>query len=134
MGGGPLFSIERGRGDMDRAGRIMGNSFSMLLLSGLILIILCNLFKRPMLYLFGASDQTYPYASAYITVYLCGTLFVMISLGMNFFINAQAVSYTHLDVYKRQVIVLFFLFVLLCIFVEVIVLLSLIHISPSAMP
>lgn len=61
----------------------------MLLLSGLILMILCNLFKRPMLYLFGASDQTYPYASAYITVYLCGTLFVMISLGMNFFINAQ---------------------------------------------
>ena len=89
MGGGPLFSIERGRGDTDRAGRIMGNSFSMLLLSGLILMILCNLFKRPMLYLFGASDQTYPYASAYITVYLCGTLFVMISLGMNFFINAQ---------------------------------------------
>lgn len=89
MGGGPLFSIERGRGDMDRAGRIMGNSFFMMLFSGVLLMILCNLFKRPMLYLFGASDQTYPFASAYITIYLCGTLFVMISLGMNFFINAQ---------------------------------------------
>ena len=55
----------------------------MLLISGGILMILCYLSKRPLLYLFGASDITYPYANAYITLYLIGTLFVMISLGMN---------------------------------------------------
>ena len=45
--------------------------------------------RRPVLYLFGASDATYPYASAYMTIYLLGTLFVMIGLGMNPFINSQ---------------------------------------------
>ena len=52
-------------------------------------MLACFLFKEPLLYLFGASDATYPYADEYITVYLCGTLFVMTSLGMNNFINAQ---------------------------------------------
>ena len=55
-----------------------------------LLLSLIHIFTmRPMLYLFGASDQTYPYAQAYLSVYLTGTLFVMISLGMNNFINAQ---------------------------------------------
>ncbi|BDF31990.1 MATE family efflux transporter [Lachnospiraceae bacterium] len=89
MGGAPLFSMARGRGDTERARKIMANSFSMLIISGLLLAILCYLFKRPLLYLFGASDATFPYADAYLTLYLCGTLFVMTSLGMNNFINAQ---------------------------------------------
>lgn len=66
----------------------------MLLISGGILMALCYLFKRPLLYLFGASDITYPYANAYISLYLIGTLFVMISLGMNNFINAQGFGMT----------------------------------------
>ncbi|WP_343209862.1 MATE family efflux transporter [Anaerolentibacter hominis] len=89
MGGAPLCSIARGAGDKDRAEKIMGNSFSMLLISGVLLMILCFLFKRPILYLFGASDVTFPYANAYITIYLCGTLFVMVGLGMNTFVNSQ---------------------------------------------
>lgn len=67
----------------------MANSFSMLLISGVILALICFLFKAPLMYLFGASDITYPYADAYLSIYLCGTLFVMVSLGMNNFINAQ---------------------------------------------
>src|SRR5699024_4096799 len=55
---------------------------------------LCLIFRRPLLYLFGASDVTYPYADAYITIYLLGTLFVMVSLGMNNFINAQGFGVT----------------------------------------
>lgn len=89
MGGAPLCSIARGSGDTKRAEKIMGNSFTMLLLSGVILMIFCYIVKEPMLYLFGASKVTYPYADAYISIYLCGTLFVMISLGMNNFINSQ---------------------------------------------
>ena len=52
----------------------MANSFSMLLLSGLVLAVLCYALRRPLMYLFGASDATYPYADAYLTIYLCGTL------------------------------------------------------------
>ena len=89
MGGAPLFSMARGAGNVKRAGRIMGNSFAMLMISGAVLMVICLLFKHPLLYLFGASDVTYPYANAYLSIYLCGTLFVMTSLGMNNFINAQ---------------------------------------------
>lgn len=89
MGGAPLCSIARGAGDTVRAEKIMGNAFTMLLVSGGILMAVSYLFKEPMLYLFGASDVTYPYANAYLSVYLAGTLFVMVSLGMNNFINSQ---------------------------------------------
>lgn len=94
MGGAPLFSMARGRGDTERARKIMANSFSMLIISGVLLAVLCYLFKQPLLYLFGASDVTFPYADAYLTLYLCGTLFVMTSLGMNNFINAQGFGIT----------------------------------------
>ena len=89
MGGAPLFSIERGAGNDEEASRIMSTSFAMLVLTGAVLMVLCLATLRPLLYLFGASDVTFPYARDYATIYLCGTLFVMISLGMNGFINAQ---------------------------------------------
>lgn len=92
MGGAPLCSICRGRGEDEEAEQIMGNSFSLLLLFGTALTILCFIFRRPILYLFGASDVTFPYANDYLTIYILGTLFVMISLGMNPFINAQGFS------------------------------------------
>ena len=89
IGGAPLFSIARGRGDDEEAALIMGNSFVMLLISGVILTILGLIVRKPILYLFGASDATFPYANAYITVYLLGSVFVMVGLGMNSFINSQ---------------------------------------------
>ena len=89
MGGAPLCSIARGRGDVDEAEKIMGNSFAMLLFTGLLLTVTGLVFKRPLLYAFGASDATYPFADSYLTIYLLGNVFVMMSLGMNSFINAQ---------------------------------------------
>lgn len=89
MGGAPLCSIARGEGNNQKAERIMGNSFSLIIIFGIILTILIFLFKSPLLYLFGASDETFLYANDYLTIYLFGTLFVMISLGMNNFINSQ---------------------------------------------
>ena len=94
MGGAPLCSIARGGHEEKRAEKVMGNSFTMLLISGAVLMAVCLLFKEPLLYLFGASEATYPYADQYITVYICGTLFVMTSLGMNNFINAQGFGKT----------------------------------------
>ena len=92
MGGSPLCSIHRGRGENDEAERIMGNSFTLLLLFGLGITTFCLLLRRPILYLFGASDLTFPYANDYLTIYILGTVFVMIGLGMNPFINAQGFS------------------------------------------
>ena len=89
MGGAPLCSIERGRGNNEEAENIMGNSFIMLITSGILLTMLGLLMRKPMLYLFGASDTTFIFANQYITIYLLGNVFVMISLGMNHFINAQ---------------------------------------------
>lgn len=89
MGGAPLCSIARGKGNNEHAERIMGNSFALLIFSGISLTIFGLLFKRKLLYLFGASDITFPYADNYITIYLIGSIFVMISLGMNSFINSQ---------------------------------------------
>ena len=92
MGGAPLCSICRGRGENEEAEGIMGNAFTLLLLFGGVLTALCLVFRRPILYLFGASDVTFPYANDYLTIYILGTLFVMIGLGMNPFINAQGFS------------------------------------------
>lgn len=89
MGGAPLCSICRGQGDDEEAEHILGNSFTFLLILGAAATLVFLLLKRPVLCLFGASEATFPYADAYLTIYLCGTLFVMVSLGMNPFINAQ---------------------------------------------
>ena len=89
MGGAPLCSIERGRGNQKEAEAIMGNSFTLMVICGILLTILGIVFRRPLLYLFGASDSTYPYAESYMTIYLLGSVFVMMGLGMNAFINSQ---------------------------------------------
>lgn len=89
IGGAPLCSIARGKKDMDGARKVMNHAFVMLVLTGVVLTILGIVFHRPLLYLFGASEATYPYASAYMVVYLLGTVCVMISLGMNPYINSQ---------------------------------------------
>lgn len=89
VGGAPLTSLYRGKGENGEAEAVMGNAFSLLLILGAAATALLLLVKGPMLYLFGASDDTFPYADSYLTIYLCGTLFVMIGLGMNPFISAQ---------------------------------------------
>lgn len=89
MGGAPLFSIERGRGHEEEAERILGNSFVLLLILGITLTVLGYIFKTPLLWLLGASSQTIGYAQGYMNIYLIGSTFVMISLGLNSFINAQ---------------------------------------------
>lgn len=91
-GGAALCSIERGRGDYETAENIMGNSFSLLLIAGALLTVLGLVFMKPILFAFGASEQTYPYAAGYCTIYQLGNIFVLISLGMNSYINAQGFS------------------------------------------
>ena len=89
MGGAPLCSMARGKKDYEKARRIMQDAFWMLVITGILLTIVGFLIERPLLYGLGASDVTYPYASAYLKIYFIGNLFVMIGLGMNPFVNAQ---------------------------------------------
>ena len=88
-GGAPLFAIARGAQEEEKASRIQSNVFVLLLGCSLVLMALCYAFQKPVLYLFGASDASYPYAEAYLTIYLLGTPFTMLATGMNGFINAQ---------------------------------------------
>ncbi len=89
MGGAPLFSIERGAGNDEKAEKILGNTFTMLFASSFVIFALCYIFRKPVLYLFGASDASYVYADEYLRIYLFGTTFTMLSTGLNGFINAQ---------------------------------------------
>ena len=89
QGGAPLCSIARGAGEKERAENIMGNSFTMLLMAGMAITMVGYVCKRPILYAFGASDVTYVYAEQYLNIYLAGTMFLMISVGMNHYINSQ---------------------------------------------
>lgn len=88
-GGTPLFSIARGAGEEKRARDIMSSVCMLLLATSLIITTLCYAFRRPMMFLFGASESSYVYADAYLRIYLLGTPFAMLSTGMNGFINAQ---------------------------------------------
>ena len=88
-GGVPLFSIKRGAGDDEGAGRILGNSFALLLCSSLILTAAGYAFSKPVLFAFGAGEDSYVYAKEYLDVYLLGTVFSMLATGMNGYVNAQ---------------------------------------------
>lgn len=88
-GGAPLFSLQRGAGQDEEAEAIMGNCLTLLLCFGLSLTVVGLLVRRPLLLALGASSTTLPYAMSYITIYLIGNVFVMLSLGLNSFINAQ---------------------------------------------
>lgn len=94
FGGAPLASIRMGAGKRAEAHRLLGNCFSMLVLLALVLTTLLLLFKTPLLRLFGASDDTLPYADSYLSVYLIGTISVQLALGLNQFISAQGFAKT----------------------------------------
>ncbi len=93
-GGGPLTSILRGAKDDEGAEKVLGNSITLLVLFGIAVPLICFFIQKPVLYLFGASDATYPYAREYITIYLSGSLPVILTLGLNPFLNAQGFTRT----------------------------------------
>lgn len=88
-GGAPLAAIALGQRNRERAGKILGNGFVLLLLFTVVTSSLAYLFMEPVLLLTGASEHTLGYAEDYLSVYLLGTLFVELSVGLNAFINTQ---------------------------------------------
>ncbi|MDO4295463.1 MAG: MATE family efflux transporter [bacterium] len=89
FGGSPLLSIRMGEKDEEGARQVVANSFMMLCVISVILTIVSLCLKDALLMWFGASEVTFPYANEYITVYLLGTVFALLSGGMNQFIICQ---------------------------------------------
>ena len=92
VGGAPLMSINMGAGRPEEARRILSNSFLVLCVCAVVLTAVVFPLQRPMLMFFGASEVTYPYAEEYFSIYLCGTVFNLLSLGMNQFIISQGLA------------------------------------------
>ena len=93
-GAAPLAAIWLGKGDREHAEKILGNSTSFLVICTVLLMVFFYAFQRPLLYMFGASDATIGYATDYLSIYLAGTLFVELALGLNAFIICQSQSKT----------------------------------------
>ncbi len=94
MGGAPLASIAMGRGDKPHAQRILGNCFTAILVLGVLLTVAVRLFSTPLMWAFGASGDTIGYAVDYLNIYVLGSVFVMISVGLNSFLTAQGYAAT----------------------------------------
>lgn len=94
MGAAPRASIFLGKGDLENAQKCLGNSVTMLMISALLLTVVFQLFAEPLLLVFGASENTLPYASTYMRIYSLGTLFVQMTLGLNVFVSSQGFART----------------------------------------
>ena len=89
QGGAPLASILLGAKDQEKAEKVLGSSTALLLVFSISLTLIFQILKTPLLYAFGASDNVIGFAQDYIGLYLWGTIFVMLSLGLNTFIGGQ---------------------------------------------
>lgn len=92
VGGGSQAAIRMGEGNQERANEILGNCACLLLIFSILVTGFFQIFKEPLLLLFGASENTIGYASEYLSIYLWGTVFVQCSVGLNFFISNQGFS------------------------------------------
>lgn len=93
LGGSPLFSIALGEKNEEKAKKVLSNALLMLIILSTLLMIIFYSVMKPMLYAFGASDISYPYARDYLMIYLLGTYFSIISFGLNQFLTAQGESF-----------------------------------------
>ncbi len=89
QGGAPRAAIQMGKGDIKKAEKILGNCFSLLIVLSVILTTIFLAFGEKFLMLFGASEETIIYALPYMQIYVAGSVFVMLSLGLNMFITTQ---------------------------------------------
>ena len=88
-GGAPIFAMARGAGQEERARMTQGTAFTGLALTSVLVFLCCWFGRRPILFLFGAGENSFVYADRYLRIYLWGTAFTMLASGMNGFINAQ---------------------------------------------
>lgn len=97
LGGAPLFSIALGKGDKQKASAVLNTAFRLEIMVGIILMVSCELCASEILTVFGATSKELVFAIPYIRLYLIGTIFLMISTGMNPYINAQGYSFISME-------------------------------------
>lgn len=88
-GGAPKASIFMGKGDYDSAEKILGGCVTMQIVISVVLTAVLRIFGKKLLLAFGASENTISYALSYMNIYVSGTLFVELTLGLNAFITGQ---------------------------------------------
>ena len=89
LGGSILMAMRMGEGKLEKARQILANCFFLLILFSAILTVLFLLSKDTLLFWFGASEATFPYADTYLTIYTGGTFFALMAMGLNYFITCQ---------------------------------------------
>jgi putative MATE family efflux protein len=89
VGGATLFSMKLGAGETEEAELALGNAFSLLLISGVLFMVLGQVFLSPLLAAFGASPQVLPYAIGYMRIIFWGAVFQIVSIGLNNFLRAD---------------------------------------------
>lgn len=94
QGGAPVFAIAMGSGNEKKASKVLGNSFMLMLISSVIIASVLMFTMKPVIYMLGASDVTYPFAAAYLRIYLLGTTATMLANGLNFYISNQGFAVT----------------------------------------
>ena len=107
-GGAPRAAIYMGKGDNETAERILGNSVTSLIVISVVLTIFLEAVAEPILWMFGASEKTLPFALGYMRIYVAGSIFVMMTLGLNMFITTQGRCNDSLTGSFRRVGVFFF--------------------------
>lgn len=117
QGGAPVFSIAMGAGNDRKAGKVLGNSFTMLLIGSTALTLVLYIFMKPIVYWIGADAVTYPYAESYLNIYLIGTTLTMVSNGLNYYISSQgfavrAMVNTLVGAFLNIILDPFFIFIL----------------------
>lgn len=92
QGGGPRAAIAMGEGDNERANSILGSSTALLIALAVVATAVFQIWKEPLLLAFGATENTIGYASDYLSIYLWGSISVLLALGLNSFVTAQGFS------------------------------------------
>ena len=91
-GGAPLAAKALGEKNYEKSKKILSNGFTLLIIFSILIMVVTLIIKKPLLYGIGASDETFVYANKYLSIYLIGTLFVEVTVGLNSFITAQGKS------------------------------------------
>ena len=91
-GGAPRIAIHMGRGEKEEGEKIIGSGVAALVVIAIAITVILEIFGAPVLRLFGASESTLPYALSYLRIYVAGTLFVLLALGLNPYITTQGFS------------------------------------------
>ena len=89
IGGSVYMAMKMGAGDNKKAEEILSNCFSFLIIMSLVLSAIFLIFRNKMVWWFGASSETFGYASQYLAIYASGSIFAIVALGMNYFITGQ---------------------------------------------